>query len=358
MLIAKRLLAPGHASCKPLPVLTHDGPNRFVKFKLRRIRRDYWNVLCFSNSNKLRTTAYELLNNYSPKQTEFIEDYSSNRAENNVESDDNESNIIKDVNKELKNEEVDTTEAQNKGLLIKSRGFWIVYSKRFKDSIHILSVSDIATILKSFHMYNKDTGEYVVAVLELQKRVNEMDRDAFMDCLWVLSRRLKLNTQKNFFKKLAQHVPNILYSLDALDIVKVLWNLHNAGYKDVNICRKVYMKFMDHMEELSEKGISQIYNCNLSAACLAFGRFGYRNMDLYSKIEPKISKSCNAEVLFQTSWGFHLAAIDVTKLVTERMETLVDSLGKIPRWKVQVWKTILNGTNCDTQLKKTVDEYL
>eukprot|EP00375_Theileria_parva_P002129 XP_764806.1 hypothetical protein [Theileria parva strain Muguga] len=315
MFITRRLLGPGHPVANPLPVPTADGPARYYRFKLRPIRKDYWNVLCFANSEKLRKTSTELINNYlsTGKQVKYLEysessNYSEGKNDKLLHSDELSGSEDKSPKDKLKS---------------KTKGFWIVYSKRFKESIHLLSVSDIANILKSFHIYNKDSGEYVVAVLELQRRVRELDAKSLLDVLWVLSKRLKQNTQKQFFKSLATHVPNVLYALNGNDIVNVLWNLYNAGYTDVEICNRVHLKFMDYLDQMNEQ--------SLSAACLAFGRYGYRNMDLYSRIEPRISKNCNAEVLFQAAWGLFMAAIDVTKLISERTETLVNALEGSPR---------------------------
>uniref|UniRef100_A0A3B0N2I4 Uncharacterized protein n=1 Tax=Theileria annulata TaxID=5874 RepID=A0A3B0N2I4_THEAN len=336
MFITRRLLGPGHPVSNPLPVPTLDSPNRYYRFKLRPIRKDYWNVLCFANSEKLRKTSIELINNYlsTGKQLKYLEYKESSNDFMNK----NDKIMFPDESSGSEDKFSKET------LKSKTKGFWIVYSKRFKESIHLLSVSDIANILKSFHIYNKDSGEYVVAVLELQRRVKELDAKSLLDILWVLSRRLKQNTQKEFFKSIANQVPNVLYSLNGNDVVNLLWNLYNSGYTDVEICNIVYLKFMDYIDELNEQ--------DLSSACMAFGRYGYRNMDLYSKIEPRISKNCNA------SWGLFMASIDVTELISERTETFINSLEGSPRWKLKVWKTILNSTNCHEDLKRNVDEHL
>lgn len=42
--------------------------------------------------------------------------------------------------------------------LSKSRGFWVVFSKRIKSSAYILPPKTISLVLRAFHVANKDTG--------------------------------------------------------------------------------------------------------------------------------------------------------------------------------------------------------
>lgn len=342
------LNGPGNAVCKPLSVPTHDGPNRFIRFKLRAIRKDFWNVLCHANAEKLKSTAEEVIRRYSSSKnreiplltTHFINTHFKKLELNKENNDQTYSNNI----------DTDQTTTNSSETDIKSKGFWIVFSKRFKASLRILNTSDIITVLKAFHIANRDSGEYVVAVLELRRRIEEFRKNDLLDTLLIFSRRLKLNTQKDFFTKLANHVPNVLYSLNGFEIVRVLWNLSDAGYNNMDICRNVRQKFLDRINELSDD--------DLGSACLAFGRYGYRNLELYEKIQEKLSRHCNANSLFQVSWGLFLASVDATNLIETRKEIFWGSLGKLPRWKIQVWKNIIDGTNCSKEVIDGLEGHL
>ncbi|KAK2197938.1 hypothetical protein BdWA1_000941 [Babesia duncani] len=269
--------APGHASCKPTSVPTQDGPSRYFKFRLLPIRKDFWNVLCFANANCLRSTAMGII--------QEAREFANQQTPANVQVPQTpDSNLMLSISNKETSRRFQGTQ--------RSRGFWIVFSKRFKASLPILSVSDVALVLRALDICDKDTGEfdtlaicdftshfgcwrllfyqcsigvYVDAVMSLRNRIHEFDKDTLVTTLGVLSNRLRQNTQKEFFQSLANHVPNVLYSMSgkssfwifpipAREIVLVLWYLNRAGYASLDICRFVHAKFINMHKQLNDFG--------------------------------------------------------------------------------------------------------
>ncbi|MDE1142140.1 MAG: hypothetical protein PW999_21350 [Paraburkholderia tropica] len=119
-----------------------DGPWRDVRFKLRRVRRDYYNVIVNANTKTLTRTAEELISNPS---------------------------------------------------VTKHEGFWISYSIRVKQCLHLLSLVDMSVIALSFDMHKTDFGIYadfaaVIPLVLQRERVNGVSSVILAD---ILSRNLR-----------------------------------------------------------------------------------------------------------------------------------------------------------------------
>lgn len=96
--------------------------------------------------------------------------------------------------------------------------------------MQIMSARDIVHVLKAFDASNQDTGMakfqgysygsgvYVTAVLPLRQKVHELDKGGLIGALHVLSQRLRKNTQQQLFRALANHVPNVMWQMNGMNL--------------------------------------------------------------------------------------------------------------------------------------------
>lgn len=220
------LKGPGHASCKEMSVATQDGPTRHLRFRLKRINHDFGRVLCMADVKTLRKTADEILGqgNRHPHSPALLMEKASHSSVPETSTD------------------------------AKSKAFWTVFSKRFKASMQIMSARDIVHVLKAFDASNQDTGVYVTAVLPLRQKVHELDKGGLIGALHVLSQRLRKNTQQQLFRALANHVPNVMWQMNATEITATLWYLSHACHKDAALAAYMQSKFCTLSDELKDIG--------------------------------------------------------------------------------------------------------
>lgn len=306
--LSLRLRGPGHASCKEMSVVTHDGPSRHMRFRLKRINQDFGKVLCMADARTLRNTAVEIL--------EIVKQ--SGRC-----------NLLTD--------DLSTSSDASSPVVDKTAGFWTVFSKRFKASLPILSARDTVKIIRAFDAAKQDTGVYVAAVLPLKQKIHELDKSSLIHGLHVLSKRLKKNTQKEFFSSIANHVPNVFWQMKALDMVATLWHLSQACHTDSSLAKYMQPKFCKLAEGLND--------IELGTAALAFARHGHSDVRLFERIREIFPLDCSGEALFRLSWGFTMAGVEVADLLHNHAATVKDHVRVSDSRISDIWRDILRNTH-------------
>ncbi|CXI59348.1 conserved Plasmodium protein, unknown function [Plasmodium berghei] len=274
----------GRRLCMPIYSGTSDCIYKDKHFVLRKINQKYENVLLFGDVNKLRNTAIELIQNISEQSENncnndsYINDklkkyensykFLSEKLEegNETDSDDNKTIDLKQkLNKEKK--------------ITKKLSFWQIYSIRVKKSLHLLNSHDFSLILQSFHLYNKDTGIYVMSIKYVEDQIPNMNGTSFVILLNIFSKRLKKHSYDEFFRKMIIYIPNIMYDLNLKDINNILNIFYNIELNNPKICEMFYKKILSN---INKEGAFII-----SSLCYIFYKYNFEYLHFFERLKKR-----------------------------------------------------------------------
>ncbi|CAD2108045.1 conserved Plasmodium protein, unknown function [Plasmodium vinckei] len=275
----------GRRLCMPIYSGTSDSVFKDKHFVLRKINQKYENVLLFGDVNKLRNTAIELIQNISEQSenscnnnNSYINDkikkyensykFMSEKLEegNETDNDDNKNMVLKsELNKE-KN-------------ITKKLSFWQIYSMRVKKNIHLLNTHDFSLILQSFHLYNKDTGVYVMSIKYVEDQIPNMNGTSFVILLNIFSKRLKKHSYDEFFKKMINYIPNIIYDLNTKDMNNILNIFYNIELNNPKICEMFYKKILSN---INKEGAFII-----SSLCYIYYKYNFEYLHFFERLKKR-----------------------------------------------------------------------
>ncbi|CRG97804.1 conserved Plasmodium protein, unknown function [Plasmodium gallinaceum] len=256
----------GRRLCMPIYSGSSDSVFKYKNFVLKKIKHKYENVLLFGDIHKLRMTAEELIKNVISNDN-IDNDYNNYKLQKYMY---NKTEKIKKAS----NDDIEKDKSsKNKNSITKKLSFWQIYSIRVKKNIHLLNFFDFALILQSFHLYNKDTGIYVSSIKYIEDQIPVMNGISFVIILNILSKRLKKNNYNEFFKKMMNYLPNILYELNLKDMSNILNCFYNLELNDKKVCELFYLKILSN--------INKIDALTLSSLCYIFYKYNFENIHFF-----------------------------------------------------------------------------
>ncbi|SBT70793.1 conserved Plasmodium protein, unknown function [Plasmodium malariae] len=291
----------GRRLCMPIYSGSSDSVFKDKHFVLKKINHKYENVLLFGDVNKLRSTAVDLIRTISGKSENSNADYENinfkrygGRKEIKSIEVKNEKNLENDITvNDYSTEDSDLLtgndnnlekviiSSQNKNLEIRKKlSFWQIYSLRVKKSLHLFNLRDFALILQSFHLYNKDTGIYVSSVKHIDRQVASMNGISFVIILNILSKRLKKNNYNDFFKKMMNYLPNVIYELNIQDMNNILNCFYNLELSNTTVCEMFCPKIISNLDKVED-------TYTLSSLCYIFYKYDFENLHFFECLKKR-----------------------------------------------------------------------
>ncbi|CAG9475166.1 unnamed protein product [Plasmodium vivax] len=284
----------GRRLCMPIYSGSSDSAFKDKYFVLKKINHKYENVLLFGDVNKLRDTAVELIKGISSSGDNRDDAYANLKIRRYISREEKkarelEDDVEGDLGSAADNNHLMCSNAgvvQNapsKGRnpeMAKKLSFWQIYSMRVKKSLHLLRPHDFSLILQSFHLYNKDTGVYVSSVKHIESQIPEMNGVSFVIILNILSARLKKNNYNDFFKKMMNYLPNVMYELNIRDMNNILSCFHNLELSDTRLCDIFYQKILSNLNRVED-------TFTLSSVCYIFYKYDFENRHFFECLKRR-----------------------------------------------------------------------
>ncbi|CRH00642.1 conserved Plasmodium protein, unknown function [Plasmodium relictum] len=296
----------GRRLCMPIYSGSSDSVFKYKNFVLKKIKHKYENVLLFGDINKLRITAEELIKNMIGNE-DFDNDYNNYKFRKYIY---NKSEKIKKV----KNDDTENDNgSKTKNSITKKLSFWQIYSIRVKKNIHLLNFSDFALILQSFHLYNKDTGIYVSSIRYIEDNISTMNGISFVIILNILSKRLKKNSYNEFFKKMMNYLPNILYELNLKDMNNILNCFYNLELNDKKVCEIFYLKILSN--------VNSIDAFTLSSLCYIFYKYNFEKFFFFECLKRKgldLLNDFNADQFYKFIFSLYKKNICLKEIIEKK----------------------------------------
>jgi len=278
---------PGRSLGTGTYVGSSDGPWKRLKFRVGKLRRDFQRTLINGDVKTLVSTAQELL---------------------------------RDPN------------------VVKSRGFWEIFSKRVEASVHLLSPLDAATICSSFDKCDKATSLYSTCATTVPRMKKPFSGTAIKMLIQVLSKRTPDN--KSVMKFLTQRVPDAMYQLSVDDIVVILQALKGMDYTSELVCGRMMSKVATQFGELDSRTIGVV--SEVASA------HRYRNLDFFSALERRgtdIVHQFEGESLLKFLVGFNRLSIDCPKFLKAAKPRIASLCQTFTKDQLESLHTLLEDSN-------------
>ncbi|SCQ16645.1 conserved Plasmodium protein, unknown function [Plasmodium ovale] len=279
----------GRRLCMPIYSGSSDSVFKDKNFVLKKINHKYENVLLFGDVNKLRDTAIELIRNISSTLENVDNNYKNCKFEKYAGSSEKKSTEMENENNLGQDDYTEGNEiSMEKGKhrenkppqITKKLSFWQIYSMRVKKSLHLMNPHDFALILQSFHLHNKDTGIYVSSVRHIEGQIPTMNGLSFVILLTILSKRLKKNNYNEFFKKMMNYLPNIMYELNVKDMYNILTCFYNLELSNTKICEIFYMKILANINNVDDAS-------TISSLCHIFYKYNFTHLHFFERLKKR-----------------------------------------------------------------------
>ncbi|KJP88789.1 hypothetical protein AK88_01479 [Plasmodium fragile] len=318
----------GRRLCMPIYSGSSDSAFKDKYFVLKKINHKYENVLLFGDVNKLRDTAVELIKGISSSGDNSNEGYVNLKIKGYISNEEKKARELEDDvhvgpdsaadNKHLMYSNSDVVQdAPSKGRnpkMVKTLSFWQIYSMRVKKSLHLLRPNDFSLILQSFHLYNKDTGVYVSSVKHIEGQIPEMNGISFVIILNILSARLKKNNYNDFFKKMMNYLPNVMYELNIRDMNNILTCFHNLELNDSRICDIFYQKILSNLNRVED-------TLTLSSLCYIFYKYNFENQHFFECLKKRgllLLNNFEAKPFYKFVFSLHNRNICLKEIVDKK----------------------------------------
>ncbi|GAB67052.1 hypothetical protein PCYB_104020 [Plasmodium cynomolgi strain B] len=276
----------GRRLCMPIYSGSSDSAFKDKYFVLKKINHKYENVLLFGDVKKLRDTAVELIKGISSSEDNRNEGYANLKIKRYISSEEKKARELEDDmegdpdsaadNNHLMYSNADVVQnAPSKDRnpkMAKKLSFWQIYSMRVKKSLHLLRPNDFSLILQSFHLYNKDTGVYVSSVKHIEGQIPEMNGVSFCE--------IEKNNYNDFFKKMMNYLPNVMYELNVRDMNNILSCFHNLELSDTRICDIFYQKILSNLNRVED-------TFTLSSLCYIFYKYNFENQYFFECLKRR-----------------------------------------------------------------------
>lgn len=322
----------GRRLCMPIYSGSSDSAFKNKYFVLKKINHKYENVLLFGDVSKLRDTAVELIKGISSSGDNSNEGYANLKIKKYISSEEKKARELEDGVEVEMEVDPDST-ADNKNLMYrnadavqntpckgrnpemeKKSSFWQIYSMRVKKSFHMLSPCDFSLILQSFHLYNKDTGIYVSSVKHIEGQIPEMNGVSFVIILNILSARLKKNNYNDFFKKMMNYLPNVMYELNIRDMNNILSCFYNLELSDTRICDIFYHKILSNLNNVED-------TFTLSSLCYIFFKYNFENQHFFERLKKRglvLLDNFDSEQLYKFVFSLYNKNICLEEIVNKK----------------------------------------
>ncbi|GAW81538.1 hypothetical protein, conserved [Plasmodium gonderi] len=318
----------GRRLCMPIYSGSSDSAFKDKQFVLKKINHKYENVLLFGDVNKLRSTAMELIRNISSSDENMKEGYANLKIKKYISTEEKKAKELEDeseVDHMVAADNDDTGYSNtavskrphskdNNSDMSKKLSFWQIYSMRVKKSLHLLGPQDFALILQSFHLHNKDTGIYVSSVKHIENQIPSMNGVSFVIILNILSARLKKNNYNDFFQKMLNYLPNVLYELNIRDMNNIMSCFHNLELSDTKICDIFYLKILSNLNKIED-------SFTLSSLCYIFYKYNFENLHFYECLKRRglhLLNNFDAKQLYKFVFSLYKKNICLKEIIEKK----------------------------------------
>ncbi|VWU53358.1 conserved protein, unknown function, partial [Hepatocystis sp. ex Piliocolobus tephrosceles] len=121
---------------------------------------------------------------------------------------------------------------------------------------------------------------YILSVKHIEDKINTMNGVLFVIILNILSKRLKKNNYNEFFKKMIDNLPNILYELNIKDMINILNIYYNLELINTKICEIFYMKILANINTINDTS-------TLSSLCYIFYKYNYKHLHMFEYLKKR-----------------------------------------------------------------------
>lgn len=137
---------------------------------------------------------------------------------------------------------------------------------------------------------------------------------SFVVLLNILSKRLKKNNYNEFFEKMMNFIPNILYELNIKDMNNILKSFYNLDIMNSKVCEIMYPKILYNMDNINDAHL-------LSSLCYIFYKYNFEHLHFFECLKKKSLKLMNtfdAQDFYKFIFSLYKKNICVKQIMEEK----------------------------------------